>query len=183
MARKPQPRRLAIALIVTAALWTGMTAAAAAAQTSQSIPAGATSQVTVPASNVLATCTPPAVFQPNPTKWSVSPSGVVLGNLPDAAAAPPAGHALSVSVPSYLAPGQTIVISWSGNTSCLSYNGSITLTVSGGIRTAAGRTAAAAGPAAATSRLTATRRRQHRQDRVRRDGDRRAASIGSSRAA
>ena len=91
------------------------------------IPAGVTSQVALPASNTF-TCTPPGSFSPNPTTWSISPNTVqVGGTITDM---PPAGHVLSVTVPSDHNPSQSIIISWSGNTDCISYNGIITIHVS-----------------------------------------------------
>jgi hypothetical protein len=91
------------------------------------IPAGATSQVALPASNVL-TCTPPGFFHPNPTTWVISPDTIqVGGTITDM---PPAGHVLSVTVPADHSPFQQIVISWSGNTDCATYNGLITINVS-----------------------------------------------------
>lgn len=105
----------------------------AAAQTYEEplpIPTGATSQVALSQSNTLATCTPPAYFQPNPTVWTVSTSEVQLGGLPAADVMPAAGHLVSVTVPSNMQPGQGFFISWTGNTACVSFNGIMYFTVS-----------------------------------------------------
>ena len=87
------------------------------------IPAGRTTQVPVPAMNVVATCTPPGKFHPNPTTWTISPSTVrVTGTTKSM---PVAGSFLGVVVPKNHSPYQSIIISWSGNTECVSYNGHI----------------------------------------------------------
>ena len=104
----------------------GIWPASSAAQ-DPTIPAGATSQVALPQSNVVTTCTPPNYFQPNPIVWTVS-SSIPLGNLPDSNTVPAAGHLLSVTVPADYA-SQSIFISWTGNTDCVSFNGVLTIRV------------------------------------------------------
>ncbi|MBN1528478.1 MAG: hypothetical protein JW895_05425 [Thermoleophilaceae bacterium] len=133
-----------------------------AAQAPPTARAGATSLVALPASNVLATCTPPAFFQPNPTTWSVIPTNVVIGRTDGAP--PAAGHLLTVTVPSGMVPGQQIFIGWSGNTSCLSFNGWVYVTV-----TAAGPPPPAAGPCPNVA-AGAERRREALLQRLRAEG-------------
>jgi hypothetical protein len=118
--------RMGIALFF--ALAAGLVGAAAArAAEIPTIPAGATTQVPVPASNIVATCTPPGKFHPNGTTWHVNPSSVKVGGT--VKEMPVAGSFLSVTVPADHSPYQTITISWSGTTECESYNGVITLKV------------------------------------------------------
>jgi hypothetical protein len=126
-------RRAFVSAILAAAAFAalGIWPAASAAE-DPTIPAGATSQVALPQSNVLATCTPPGYFHPNPTVWTVNPPDIPLGNLPDASIVPTAGHPLSVTVPANY-PYQTIHISWSGNTDCVSFNGFIDINVSAAV--------------------------------------------------
>ena len=115
--------------VLAAAAWVGIVglwSPVAAAQTYEDplpIRAGATSQVALSQQNILATCTPPAFFQPNRTVWTVSTSEAQLGALPDDDVVPAAGHMLSVTVSSSLQPGQGFFISWTGNTDCVSFNG------------------------------------------------------------
>jgi hypothetical protein len=119
---------LAVACVATA-MWCAGSALPAEPPT---IPAGATTQVPLPASNILATCTPPGYFQPNPTVWSIIPTTVkVRGRV---TGMPAAGSFLSVTVPRD-APYRTIFIGWSGNTDCVSFNGWFTLTVGPAIAT------------------------------------------------
>lgn len=93
------------------------------------IPRGHTSELALPASNILAVCDPPAFFQPNPTTWVINPASVAVVGLPDPNNPPPAGQPISVTPPADLNLFQSITISWSGNTDCLSYNGHIVLNV------------------------------------------------------
>ncbi len=124
---------------VLLALLTGWAVSApsgALAAASQTIPAGATTQVALPASEIVATCTPPGQFQPNPTKWSVNPPTVQIGN--DIDGPPPAGHLLSVAVPAAHPLSQTITISWTGNTTCSSYRGTVQIKVTAAAAPGAG---------------------------------------------
>jgi hypothetical protein len=112
----------AVAYAVTAAWCAG----SALAAESPTIPAGATTQVPLPASNILATCTPPGDFQPNPTVWSIIPTTVKVTGL--VTGMPAAGSFVSVTVPRD-APYRSIFIGWTGNTACVSFNGYFTITV------------------------------------------------------
>lgn len=105
--------------------------AGVAAATTQpvKVQAGKTSTVSLPASNILARCTPPGEFHPNPTVWTVNPPSVKVSGLPRGVGMPAAGSTIQVSVPRNLSPFQPITISWVGNTKCVSFNGSITLKV------------------------------------------------------
>ena len=118
-------------LAVTAATAVVSTPAASAqtvaADEPQTVPAGTTSQVVLADSNILAVCTPPAFFHPNPTEWTVNPPTVTLGGT--FGQQPTAASTLAVTVPADHPPQQTITISWTGNSSCVSYNGWITLRV------------------------------------------------------
>jgi hypothetical protein len=105
-------------------LWTP-----AATAEDPSIPRGYTSDVALPASNILAVCEPPSYFVPNPTVWSINPSSVAVAGLPDPHSPHAAGHLISVTPPADLSLFQTITISWSGNTDCISFNGQIVLRV------------------------------------------------------
>jgi hypothetical protein len=105
-------------------LWTP-----AATADDPTIPRGPTSEIALPASNILAVCDPPSFFQPNPTEWSINPDSVALAGLPDPDSLPPAGHLISVTPPADLSLFQTITISWTGNTDCISFNGQIVLSV------------------------------------------------------
>ena len=115
--------RTIAACVVVGLAWT---AGASLGAEPQTIPAGATTKVPVSASKILATCTPPGEFHPNPTKWTINPPSVtVVGP----SGKPGAGSLISVTVPANHSPFQAITISWSGNTKCSSYNGSMTLKV------------------------------------------------------
>ncbi|HUR85210.1 MAG TPA: hypothetical protein VMY78_07685 [Solirubrobacteraceae bacterium] len=118
--------------------WAVSASSAALAAATQTIPAGATTQVALPASEIVATCTPPGQFHPNPTKWTVNPPTVQIGN--DIDGPPAAGHLLSVTVPADHPLSQTITISWTGNTSCSSYNGHVEITVTAAAAPGAGST-------------------------------------------
>jgi hypothetical protein len=117
---------------------------APAASANPTIPAGATTAVALPASNIVTTCTPPGEFHPNPTTWVVNPPTVKVSGLTDAQ--PEAGQIVQVTVPADHSPFQTITISWSGNTTCVSYNGSLTIDVSAALSTSRSEFARAAVP-------------------------------------
>ena len=119
-------RHVALGVALATAL---AVAAAAHAAEPQTVPAGAATRVPVPQSNIVATCSAPGSFVPNPTKWSINPSSVGLGGA--TGEMPAAGSSLVVAVPANHSPYQPITISWTGNTDCVSYNGTITLSVSG----------------------------------------------------
>jgi hypothetical protein len=102
-------------------------AATARAGSGPTIPAGKTTNVALPAMNVVAVCTPPGKFHPNPTTWTINPAGVKVAGT--STGVPVAGSFLRVSVPKDHSPSQSITISWSGNTDCVSYNGHLTLRV------------------------------------------------------
>jgi hypothetical protein len=123
--------RIGLATVVVAALAVAVGSPPAAAAVHDTIPAGAATPIFLPASKVVATCRPPGRFRPTPTKWTVSPSTVTLaGTL---AAMPVAGQGLVVTVPAGFPLAQTITISWTGNTDCLSYNGTVQLAVSAAV--------------------------------------------------
>lgn len=124
----PAGGRRAAALGLAGALVVVGLLLAPAARGQETIPRGATTTVALPASNVVATCTPPLRFHPNATTWVVSPSTVQIGGA--GADMPAPGHQIAVTVPAGHSPYQSIRISWSGNTDCVSYNGGIVLKVS-----------------------------------------------------
>ena len=105
----------------------GVAAAPASAASAATIPAGRTTDVAVPAMNVVAVCTPPGKFHPNPTTWTINPATVKVTGT--GKGVPAAGSSLRVAVPKNHSLSQPITISWSGNTDCVSYNGHITLRV------------------------------------------------------
>lgn len=118
-------RGISVAVVLVSI--TLVTAGAARAQ-DITIPAGTTTAVTLPDSNIVAVCTPPGEFQPNATVFTVSPPGVTLG--PAGPGMPAAGDQLLVTVPADHSPYQAIIISWSGNSACVSWNGGMTIRVS-----------------------------------------------------
>lgn len=131
MARRPHTARRFLRELLAAAIalvLVGVPAPFAAAQSPQTIPAGATTQVALGNSEIVATCTPPAFFQPNPTEWHANPSSVLTAVTTEADASG-AGYVLGVTVPAGFPPQQSITISWNGNSSCVSFRGSVTLTV------------------------------------------------------
>jgi len=122
-------RLSAACLALFVALATGLVQAAfARAAELPTVPAGQTTGVPLPASTVLATCTPPGAFSQNPTVWTVNPPSVTISGGDSGMPVP--GSLLNVSVPPNHPPAQPITISWTGNTDCISYNGIITLNVS-----------------------------------------------------
>jgi len=115
------------AAVLVATFAVAVLASASSAAEQMTVPAGQTSTVALPTSNIVATCTPPGEFHPNPTTWVISPSTVKVSGLTEGQ--PPVGATVRVAVPRNHSPYQPILISWSGNTKCVSYNGSITLNV------------------------------------------------------
>ena len=121
---------LAAGLAIAVAAWSAQAETARAAEP-VTIAAGATSQVTLPASEIVAVCEPPGAFSPNPTKWTIYPEAVRVGGTvsPPGGEMPVPGSLLSVEVPAGHSSFQTITISWTGNTLCVSYRGTLTLNV------------------------------------------------------
>lgn len=95
----------------------------------QTVAPGSIATVALAESNVVATCTPPGSFVPNPTVYSVNPSNVALLSGGPLDRPPTASDTVTISVPATLSSFQPIQISWTGNTTCVSFNGGVVIGV------------------------------------------------------